>query len=173
MEFQLPDAIALLSRTPPALNALLIDQSPRWTDATEHEGTWSPHQVVTHLLDAERTNWIPRARIFLADGPRSLPPLDPDAQMRAMPPMGLPELLTEFARARAANLALLDRWHLDARQLLRTAMHPEFGTVTLQQLLATWTAHDLAHLAQIARVMASQYRGAVGPWIAYLRFLRT
>jgi DinB family protein len=173
VDFQLPDAIAVLSHTPHALNALLADLPPCWTDATEGEGTWSPRIVVTHLLGAERTNWIPRARIILGEGPRALPPLHPAAQVREMPALAVPALLAALTRERAGNLALLDSWHLDARQLDRTAVHPEFGTVSLRQLIATWAVHDLAHLAQIARVMASQYRGAVGPWVAYLRILQT
>lgn len=172
MPFALPDAVALLSRTPRTLQALLAGLPSSWTDATEADGTWSPAMVVTHLLCADRTNWIPRARIILADGPRALPRIDPDAEVRAFGPIVLPDVLAEFARVREGNLALLASWALDAAQMRRTGEHPEFGTVTLAQLLATWTAHDLSHLAQIARVMASPYREAVGPWGRYLRVMR-
>lgn len=180
MDFRLPEAVALLSQTPRTLRSLLGTLPPCWTDATEAPDTWSPTMVVAHLLCADRTNWIVRARIMLADGPhtpsqaqpRVFPRIDPDAQVREMRHIPLSDLLIQFAQARAVCLAQLESWQLGEAELRRTGEHPEFGTVTLAQLLATWTAHDLSHLAQIARVMATQYREAVGPWGAYLRVMR-
>ncbi len=172
MTFALPDAVAVLSRTPHVLRSLLADLPTTWTEASEGPGTWSPTQVVAHLIVTDRTNWVPRARIFLADGARALPVFDPGAGLDVTAGRGLLELLTEFEETRAACLAELSGWALSDAELDRTAVHPAFGTVLLRQLLATWATHDLSHLAQIARVMASQYRDAVGPWCAYLRVLQ-
>lgn len=128
--------------------------------------------VVAHLLLADETNWMPRARTILGDGPRRLTALDPDAQVRSVHALDLNDFLSAFEQQRAKCLAELENWNLTDEHLERTGEHPEFGTVTLRQLLATWTAHDLSHVAQIARVMAVQYREAVGPWAAYLRVMR-
>jgi hypothetical protein len=169
MEFDLTPGITLLERTPPTLRALLRGLGPAWTDATEGPETWSPYGIVGHLIHGERTDWVPRAQLILAQGPnRRFTPFD-----RVAPSQGesLADLLDEFARLRAANLATLAGWQLTDTELALEGEHPEFGMVTLRQLLATWVAHDLAHLAQIARVMAKQYREAVGPWRAYLPIL--
>jgi hypothetical protein len=169
MDFDLTAGRAVLERTPDALRALLAGLPPDWTDATEGPGTWSPYVVVGHLVHGERTNWIPRARLILAQGPqRRFTPFDrlPGAGDGERP--SLAALLDELARLRAENLATLAAWRLTEPQLDLEGEHPEFGAVTLRQLLATWVAHDLAHVAQTARVMAKQYREAVGPWRAYL-----
>ncbi len=140
-----------------------------WTGATEGPETWSPYGIVGHLIHGERTDWIPRAQIILAQGPdRRFTPYDRFAQLRESKGRPLDDLLDEFARLRADNLATLGAWHLTAAQLALEGEHPELGPVTLRQLLATWVAHDLGHLAQTARVMAKQYRDAVGPWREYL-----
>ena len=169
MNFDLLTAIPVLERTPNALRALLAGLPPAWTDATEGPETWSPFDVVGHLIHGERTDWIPRARLILAQGPqRRFAPYDRFAQFHESRGRSLADLLDEFARLRAANLATLADWHLTDVELALEGEHPAFGPVTLQQLLATWVAHDLAHVAQTARVMAKQYREAVGPWRAYL-----
>ena len=143
-----------------------------WTDATEGPDTWSPYVIVGHLIHGERTDWIPRAEIILAQGPdRRFTAYDRFAQFGESEGKPLANLLDEFARLRAANLATLAGWRLTGAQLALTGEHPEFGSVTLAQLLATWVAHDLGHVAQTARVMAKQYREAVGPWTAYLPVL--
>ena len=161
--------IAILERTPHALRAMLAGLSPVWTDATEGPDTWSPYVIVGHLIHGERTDWIPRAEIILAQGPeRRFTPYDRFAQFRESQGKSLADLLDEFERLRAANVATLRGWHLTDAQLALEGEHPEFGSVTLRQLLATWVAHDLGHIAQTARVMAKQYRDAVGPWRAYL-----
>ena len=172
MDFHIDESVAVLSRTPRTLHALLHDLPSSWTAPPEAPGKWSASMVVAHLLLADQTNWMPRARTILGEGARSFAALDPEAQLRAVAPVHLNGLLTAFAQLRADNLAELASWNLTEAQLHRTGEHPEFGTVTLRQLLATWTAHDLSHVAQIARVMAVQYREAVGPWSAYLRVMR-
>jgi hypothetical protein len=169
MDFDLASGIAVLERTPSTLRAMLAGLAPAWTDATEGPETWSPYVIVGHLIHGERTDWIPRAQIILAQGARRrFTPYDRFAQFRESEGKSLAELLDEFARLRAANVATLAGWRLTEAQLVLEGEHPEFGPVTLRQLLATWVAHDLGHVAQTARVMAKQYRDAVGPWRAYL-----
>jgi hypothetical protein len=172
MDFNLADGIAVLERTPHAFRAMLDGVSPAWTDATEGPETWSPYVIVGHLIHAERTDWIPRARIILAQGPqRRFTPYDRFAQFHESQGKTLTQLLDEFARLRVEGLATLAEWRLGELQLDLQGEHPEFGPVSLRQLLATWVAHDLGHVAQTARVMAKQYRDAVGPWRAYLPVL--
>jgi uncharacterized damage-inducible protein DinB len=140
-----------------------------WTDATEGPETWSPYDIVGHLIHGERTDWIPRAQIILAQGTnRRFTPYDRFAQFRESQGRTLAELLDEFERLREENLATLADWRLTEAQLALEGEHPAFGPVTLRQLLSTWVAHDLGHIAQTARVMAKQYREAIGPWRAYL-----
>ena len=169
MDFDLSAGTAVLERTPHALRAMLAGLPPAWTDATEGPETWSPYVIVGHLVHGERTDWIPRARLILAQAAeRRFAPFDRFAQLREARGRPLAELLDEFARLRAESLATLAAWRLTDAQLALEGEHPEFGPVTLRQLLSTWVAHDLGHLAQTARVMAKQYREAVGPWRAYL-----
>lgn len=169
MDFDLATGTAILERTPDTLRVLLADLPPAWTDSNEGPETWSPYDIIGHLIHGERADWIPRARIILAQGEdRRFTPFDRFAQFRDSEGKSLGELLDEFARLRAESLATLREWQLTDAQLALTGEHPAFGTVTLRQLLATWVAHDLGHMAQITRVMAKQYRDAVGPWRAYL-----
>ena len=169
MSFDLAATVAVLERTPTALRVMLSGLPPRWTEATEGEGTWSPYVVIGHLIHGERTDWIPRAEIILAQGEdRRFAPFDRDAQFRESRGRSLEELLEEFTRLRETSLTTLASWGLTVKQLALTGEHPAFGTVTLEQLLATWVAHDLGHVAQVARVMARQYRETVGPWRASL-----
>jgi hypothetical protein len=169
MEFNLSDGVLVLERTPRIFGALLGGLSQEWIEATEGPGTWSPHAIVGHLIHGERTDWIPRARIILAQGAdRRFTPYDRFAQFRESAGKPLSDLLDEFAALRTENLATLRAWHLTDAHLALMGEHPEFGPVTLGQLLATWVAHDLSHLTQTTRVLAKQYREAVGPWRAYL-----
>jgi hypothetical protein len=169
MDFDLPAGVAVLERTPATLRALLAGLPAAWTDATEGPDTWSPYVVVGHLIHGERADWIPRARVILAQGEdRRFAPFDRFAQFRESEGKSLGELLDEFERLRAESLATLAGWRLTDAQLALRGEHPALGPATLRELLATWVAHDLGHLAQIARVMAKQYRDAVGPWRAYL-----
>jgi hypothetical protein len=168
-DFDLAAGTAVLSRTPGTLRALLEGLPPVWTDADEGPETWSPFVVVGHLIHGERTDWIPRARIILTQaGDRTFTPYDRFAQFRESAGKSLAALLDEFAELRAANLETLRDWRLGEAELALTGIHPAFGAVSLRQLLATWVAHDLSHLTQVTRVMAKQYRDAVGPWRAYL-----
>jgi hypothetical protein len=172
MEFDLATGITILERTPATLRMMLDGLPPAMIDATEGPETWSPYIIVGHLIHGERTDWIPRARIILAQGHnRRFASFDRFAQFRESQGKSLRQLLEEFAQLRADSLAMLGAWHLTAAQLELDGEHPEFGRVTLRQLLATWATHDLTHIAQIARVMAKQYRDAVGPWRAYLPLL--
>jgi DinB superfamily len=172
MHFDLANATAILERTPGTVSSLLRGLGPFWFNATEGPETWSPYVIVGHLIHGERSDWVPRARLILAQGPnRQFTPYDRFAQFRESDGLSLSDLLDEFARLRAANLRTLAAWKLTDRQLGLTGEHPAFGSVTLRQLLATWVAHDLAHVAQTARVMAKQYREDVGPWREYLPML--
>jgi hypothetical protein len=172
MHFDLTTAIPVLERTPAALRAMLAGLPTAWTEATEGPGTWSPHVVLAHLLHADLTNWMPRARVILdGDHARVLPAFDPAGQFHEATARTFTELLDAFDQTRAENLARLTSWRVGPTELQRTGRHPEFGTVTLSQLLATWVTHDLAHVTQVARVMARQYRDAVGPWRVYLPIL--
>jgi hypothetical protein len=169
MDFDLTQAIPVLERTPATLRTLLDGLPSAWTDANEGPDTWSPFDVLGHLIHGERADWIPRARMILEEGrSRAFEPFDRFAQFRDSEGKSLAELLDEFERLRAKSLGTLKGWQLTDAQLSLEGEHPVFGAVTLRQLLATWTAHDVSHLAQIARVMAKQYRDAVGPWRAYL-----
>lgn len=169
MDFELSRGTAVLERTPSALRAMLSGLPPEWTDATEGPDTWSPYTVVGHLIHGERTDWIPRAQLILAQGAdRRFTPYDRFAQFRESEGKSLNDLLDEFARLRAENLATLRGWRLDDAKLDLKGEHPALGAVTLRQLLATWVAHDLGHIVQVSRVMARQYRDAIGPWREYL-----
>ena len=172
MEFDLQNGIAVLERTPRTLDAMLRGLDSAWTDATEGPETWRRWVFLGHLVRGVRADWIPRATIILAQGEdRRFTPFDRFAQFRESEGKSLGALLDEFAQIRAENLATLAAWRLTDAQLALEGIHPQFGAVTLRQLLATWVAHDLGHIAQIARVMAKQYREAVGPWRAYLPVL--
>ena len=168
-EFNLQDTIALLSRTPAALNALLRDLPETWTHRNEGGDSWTPYDVVGHLIHGELTDWMQRTRGILEHGDtRAFQAFDREAQTRDSAGKSLSQLLDEFARLRAENLDSLRAMKLQAIDFERRGRHPVFGVVTLGQLLATWAAHDLTHLHQISRTMAHQYREAVGPWTRYL-----
>lgn len=170
--FDLADVPVLLARTPGVLRAWLSDLPEPWLQGNEGPDTFSPHEVLGHLIQGEQTDWIPRARIILEQGTtRPFEPFERFAHRERLAGRSTAELLELFAQLRAENLAVLGRWGLTAQQLALRGRHPELGEVTLGQLLATWVAHDLGHLAQIARVMATQYAAAVGPWHAYLPVL--
>lgn len=172
MDFDLAFSIRLLGRTPGTLRALLDDLPDPWTRAVEGPGTFSSFDVVGHLIDGEETDWIPRARIILAQGPNlCFEPYDRFRHRIRNVGRTLASLLTEFTQLRAANLGLLHSWHLTPASLALPGIHPTLGRVTLAELLAAWVVHDLGHLAQVARVMAKQYRGVVGPWEPFLPVL--
>jgi uncharacterized damage-inducible protein DinB len=173
MQFDLDQAIAVLAKTPAALKAWLQDLPREWTEHNEGPETWSPYDVIGHLAHVERADWIPRARIILEHGEtRPFDPVDRMAQFAESEGKTLEELLAEFAALRERSLRMLDELRLGPAELELTGQHPTLGRVTLKELLATWVAHDLDHLAQIARTMAKQYTHEVGPWSAYLSILR-
>lgn len=169
MQFNLPTAICVLERTPATLSRLLGGLSTEWTDATEGGDTWSPFTIVGHLVHGERTDWMARAALIVSREPGAkFAQFDRFAQFEESRGKSLEQLLEEFAVLRAGNLKTVAGWGNGEAELALTGEHPKFGPVTLRQLLATWTAHDLSHLAQIARVMARQYREAIGPWREYM-----
>jgi hypothetical protein len=173
MEHNLPDTIALLTRTPAALDALLRDLPETWTLRNEGENTWSAFDVVGHLIHGDRTDWMPRARMILHFGEaKTFEPFDRWAQQQDSQGKSLGQLLDEFARVRSVSLGELRALNLRQEDCDRRGRHPALGGVTLSQLLATWAAHDLTHLHQISRIMAHQYREAVGPWSKYLGVLQ-
>lgn len=174
MRFELSKAILVLERTPRVLRELLAGLPDEWTRATEGPDTWSPFDVVGHLVHGERTDWLVRVEIIVREGDaREFPPFDRTAMFEASRGRTLEELLDTFATLRAANLQRLRALDLDDDDLHRRGRHPELGPVTLEQHLATWVAHDLSHIGQIVRVMGRAYTDAVGPWRAYLPMLET
>jgi len=171
MNFKLEEAIPVLERTPVVLTALLDDLPEDWTRVNEGPDTWSPREVVAHLIHGERTDWIPRARIILKqESYRRFDPFDRFAELKSERP--LRDLLAEFDELRSGNVATLRGWNMKEKDMELTGEHPEFGAVTMRELLATWVVHDLSHIAQITRTMARAYTSAVGPWTAYFRVLQ-
>lgn len=169
MEHNLQQTIALLSRTPAALNALLRDLPDAWTLRNEGPDTWNAFDVIGHLIHGERTDWMPRAKMILRFGEsKAFERFDRLGHVRESQGKSLPQLLDEFAQLRSHNLNDLRAMNLRPEDLERRGLHPALGAVTLSQLLATWAAHDLTHMHQISRIMAYQYRETVGPWSAYL-----
>ena len=172
MTFDLEASIAVLERTPATLTALLGGLGEEWTHHDEGPGTWSPFDIVGHLIHGERTDWIPRLEIILEHGAaRPFEPFDRFAQFEASRGRSLADLLDELARLRARNVQELRSHDLAAADFARPGRHPELGAVTLGQLLAAWVVHDLGHVAQIARVMAKRYADEVGVWTEYLPVL--
>ena len=168
----LAEAVPLLARTPATFDALLRGLPEGWITATEGGETWSPFDVIGHLIQGEQTDWIPRVRIILEQGEaRTFDKFDRFAQFELSKGRTLASLLDDFAARRAENLRQLEALRLTEADLDRTGTHPFFGRVTLRQLLATWVAHDLDHVIQVSRVLARQYADEVGPWRAYLRVI--
>lgn len=173
MEHNLNHTIAILSRTPAAIDVLLRGLPEMWTSRNEGENTWSVFDVISHLIHAERTDWMPRARVILQFGEtRKFEPFDRWAQAQESEGKSLTQLLDEFAHLRSESLAELRALNLRREDFERRGRHPALGLITLSELLATWAAHDLNHIHQISRIMAHQYREAVGPWSAYLGVLK-
>ncbi len=169
MNQTLDDTVALLSRTPAMLDAWLRGLPDAWTRAHDGPDTWSAFDIVGHLIDGERHDWMPRVRMILEHGEaKTFEPFVRGGHARETAGKTLPQLLDEFRRVRADSLESLRALRLHPADLDRRGRHPAFGSVTLSQLLATWAAHDLTHLHQISRTFARQYRDAVGPWTAYL-----
>jgi hypothetical protein len=173
MPHDLQHTVSLLARTPAVLTTLLRDLPEAWTCRNEGEQTWSAFDIVGHLIQGEHEDWIPRVRLILQSGEaRAFERFDRQGFARETEGRSLPDLLDEFARLRAESLTALRALNLRPEDLERRGKHPALGVVTLSELLATWAAHDLTHLHQLSRVMAHQYRDAVGPWSAYLGVLQ-
>ena len=173
MQQQIELTTALLARTPAVLDTLLRGLPEAWTGANEGDGSWNAFDVVGHLIHGEKTDWIPRIRIVLESGEsRPFDPFDRLAQFRESEGKSLEQLLDEFASVRRKNLDVLRALDLKSDDLERRGTHPSLGTVTLSNVLATWAAHDMSHLHQISRILAHQYRDAVGPWTQYLGVLQ-
>ncbi len=165
------ETIQILTRTPVALAAMLSGTSEYWNRATEGEGTWSPYDVVGHLVHGEKTDWIPRLKHIVAGNSGAFEPFDRTAQFHESEGKSIEDLLGDFAKLRGESIGAVIALGLTETDLAREGEHPELGRVTLGQLLATWVVHDLDHIAQIARVMAKVNTDAVGPWRAYLSIL--
>jgi hypothetical protein len=173
MPFDLERSSRILARTPAVLDALLRDLPREWTHVNEGPETWSPYDVVGHLIHGERTDWMVRARVILSDAAdKTFEPFDRLAQFSMDQAEPIESRLATFAALREANLAALAALKLTDRDLEKTGEHPALGRVTLRQLLSTWVAHDLDHVVQISRVMAKQLSTDVGPWVEYIRVLR-
>ena len=173
MEQNLEHTISLLASTPAALDGLLRDLPEEWTLCSEGEDTWNAREVVGHLIDGERVNWMPRARMILEHGEaRAFEPLNRVGFREKIQGKSLGQLLDEFAELRGTNLSELRALNLQQEDFERRGRHPALGAVTLSQLLAVWATHDLTHLHQISRLLAHQYREAVGPWSRFLGVLQ-
>ncbi|HSY77448.1 MAG TPA: DinB family protein [Bacteroidia bacterium] len=171
MEFEINKSLEVLERTPAVIEDMLKDLSPDWLMNNEGPDTWSPYDVVGHLIHGEKTDWVPRMEIILADGDKKFTPFDRFAQFKNSKGKSLQQLLNEFRELRKIGVELLKAKKLTEADLNKTGLHPEFGLVTLRQLLSTWVVHDLNHIAQMTRVMAKQYKQETGPWQAYLPIL--
>ena len=173
MSFTLTKSLEILERTPLLLHHLLDGLSEVWTHTNEGDDTWSAYDVVGHLIHGEKTDWIPRMEIILAQKPNSeFEPFDRFAQFTASKGKTLAQLLAEFTALRTHNLSQLRSKNLSEKDFALIGKHPTLGSATLAQLIATWVVHDLNHLAQISRIMAKQYNNEVGPWYAYLGILQ-
>ncbi len=172
MKFTISTSIEILERTPVVLRSLLQGLSDEWVTPNEGSGTWSAYDIVGHLIHGEKTDWIPRMQIIRSGSDeRKFEKFDRFAQFENSKGKTMLQLLDEFSQLREININILRSANITDSQFGETGVHPAFGNVTLSQLLSTWVVHDLNHIAQISRVMAKQYKEAVGPWIAYLGIL--
>lgn len=167
MEFNINESLDILERTPFVLETLLKDLDEKWIFSNEGESTWSPYDVMGHLIHGEKTDWVPRMMIILDEGDKHFVPYDRFAQFVESKGKTLSDLLAEFKHLRRKNISKLKEQSITEEILNKTGIHPEFGEVTLRQLLATWVVHDLGHITQIARVMAKQYQEEIGAWTKY------
>ena len=173
MEFNLTESIKILARTPMVLSHLLEGLPETWVKTNEGENTWSPYDVVGHLIHGEKTDWIPRVMIILGKNEdKTFVPFDRFAQFQESKGKSIEQLLEEFGQLRPDNIQRLQSMDINKEMLSKEGVHPEFGSVTLKQLLGTWVVHDLSHLHQITRVMAKNYKTEIGPWAQYLSVLR-
>lgn len=173
MKFEIEKSIEILTKTPSILETMLNGLSEEWLRNNEGENTWSPYDIVGHLIHGEKTDWIPRAKIMLSNSEnKTFEPFDRFAQMNVTKEGTIAELLGEFKAMRAKNINELNSLQIEVADLAKKGIHPELGNVNLKQLLSTWVVHDLGHISQISRVMAKQYKAEVGPWKEYLGILK-
>jgi uncharacterized damage-inducible protein DinB len=173
VNFSLEKSIQILERTPEVLHLMLSNLSDDWTTKNESEGTWSVYDIIGHLIHGEKTDWMPRAEIILSENAdKNFRPFDRFAQFEESKGQSLTQLLEEFKNLRKKNIDELRSKKITEQKFALTGIHPAFGEVSLSQLLSTWVVHDLNHIAQISRVMAKQYKAAVGPWVEYLGILK-
>ena len=173
MNFELEKSIGVLSKTPFVIESLLKGLSEDWLKNNEGENTWSPYDILGHLIHGEKTDWIPRVKIILSNSDhKTFEPFDRFAQMKRDSEIPIESLLEEFKALRTNSLKILESLQIDDLKLKEKGIHPELGEVSLKELLSTWVVHDLGHIAQISRVMAKQYKSQVGPWTAYLGILK-
>ena len=173
MEYRIEDAIPVLERTPKALDVLLRDLPEVWTHQNEGPETWSPFDIVGHLAHGEKTDWIARVEMVLSDAEdKTFVPFDRFAQERDSVGKSMNQLLDEFTTLRTRNLEILKSKNITTDDLHKVGVHPALGIVSLSNLLSTWVAHDLGHIAQINRVMAKQYKEEIGPWKEYIRIVQ-
>ena len=174
MEFSIEKSVEILERTPKTLEVLLNGLSDDWIYNNEGEDTWCVFDVIGHLVHGEKTDWMERTLIILSsDGNKTFAPFDRFAQFKDSKGKSLQQLLEEFQELRTSNLQILKDLQISDSDMKKTGIHPNFGQVTLEQLLSTWVVHDLNHLSQISRVLAKQYKDSVGSWEAYLRILKS
>lgn len=172
MNFEFDKSLEILSRTPSILKATLGDLDPFWTDYQDGHGRWSPREIVGHFVHGEIEDWIPRIRIILFEDNKNFEPFDPGDFEHFIKDKDVNELLNDFESKRTNSLNELASFNLQPKDFEKKGLHPEFGEVTLQQLIATWTVHDLNHLYQISRTIAKKYEADIGPWKSYLRIAR-
>lgn len=173
MQFNLNKSLEILSRTPSVLKTLLDNLSEDWTKNNEGGDSWSPYDVIGHLIHGEKTDWIARTMIILSnDANKKFEPYDRFAQFKESKGKSLQELLEEFSALRNENIKILKSLGIDEEKLMMEGIHPKFGIVTLKQLLSTWVIDDLTHIAQISCVMAKQYKEEMGPWVEYVRLMQ-
>lgn len=172
MSFSIPKSISILEKTPNVLSSILKNLPDDWIHCNEGPETWSAFDVMGHLIQGEIVDWMTRTEIILSDNPnKNFEPFDRFAQFKTSREKSINELILEFASLRKANLEELKSLRISESDLNKTGNHPAFGAVSLRQVLATWVAHDLSHIAQISRVMAKHYKEDIGPFVQYLRIM--
>jgi len=172
MKFDINKSLEILQKTPAVLQVMLSELSDEWIMNNEGENTWSPFDIIGHLIHGEKTDWLPRLKIILSDSDdKRFEPFDRFAQFENCKGKTIGDLLDEFAELREKNIDYINSLYITDEMLDKTGIHPDFGDVTLRQLLAAWVVHDLGHIAQIARVLAKQYKDETGPWVKYLPVL--
>jgi hypothetical protein len=173
MHFSLSKSIDVLERTPSILKSYLTDLSEDWLHSNEGNNTWSPYEILGHLIFGEKTDWVVRIKLILSTSEDKLfEPFDRFAQLKEDVSIPISNLIEEFETLRSENLNELTKCNIKVSDFSKTGIHPEFGEVTLKELISTWVVHDLGHIAQISRVMSNQYKSDVGPWINYLGILK-